>query len=188
MDLASGLAPVPRDLRPLADTWRQSEFLPKQLDDQFYAIAVLRRGHIMGYEQARSNIDPNTRFNSAVEFMPYLPRAFQIGLFAPFPNEWLGIGSMEANTFMRRISAVEMLGIYCGLLFLPFALWRWRRRFELFMVFSVNLLFTLLYAYVIPNIGTLYRMRYGFLMSLVALGIAGATALLLEKVNGQKND
>jgi hypothetical protein len=32
----------------------------------------------------------------------------------------------------------------------------------------------LLYSYTTPNMGSLYRLRYGFLMLLVALGVAGA--------------
>lgn len=32
----------------------------------------------------------------------------------------------------------------------------------------------LLYSYATPNIGSLYRLRYGFLMLLVTLGVAGA--------------
>jgi hypothetical protein len=35
----------------------------------------------------------------------------------------------------------------------------------------------LLYATTTPNIGTLYRVRYGYLMLLITLGLAGACVL-----------
>lgn len=160
--------------------WQWTKGLPRRVDSQFYAISVLRHGHITSYPDAKSNIDPDVQFHSAPEFVPYLPRALQIGLFSPFPSDWAGQGSMEANTFMRRISAAEMLGVYGGLFFVPYSLWRWRRRIETWLVAGSFLFFLVLYSYVFPNMGTLYRMRYVFLMGIVVLGVAGAVSLIGE--------
>ena len=74
---------------------------------------------------------------------------------------------------MRRVSAAEMIGVYAALILLPFSLWRWRRKPETWVLtlFCAGMMVT--YGLVIANVGSLYRVRYGFLMTLVALGIAG---------------
>ncbi len=155
--------------------WRKTEWLPSFLDNSFLTLSVVRSGYAGSV--GGSNIDADVRLRSALEFLPYLPRALQIGLTAPFPTSWFGQGSIRAATAMRAISAVEMVFVYATLLFLPYALWHWRKRIEVWMMFGFCIILILIYTYITPNIGSLYRSRYGFLMLLLALGIAGAIAL-----------
>lgn len=155
--------------------WRKTDWLPSFLDNSFLTLSIVRSGYAGSV--GGSNIDTDVRFHSAPEFLPYLPRALQIGLAAPFPASWFGQGSNRATTAMRGISAVEMVFAYAALLFLPFALWRWRRQMELWIIFGFCIILLLIYTYITPNIGSLYRSRHGFLMLLLALGIAGAIAL-----------
>jgi hypothetical protein len=149
--------------------------LPSFLDNSFLTLSVVRSGYAGSV--GGSNIDTDVSFHSALEFLPYLPRALQIGLAAPFPASWFGQGTNRATTAMRAISAVEMVFVYAALLFLPYTLWRWRRQTEVWMMFGFCIIFLLIYSYITPNIGSLYRTRYGFLMLLLPLGIAGAIAL-----------
>ena len=155
--------------------WRKTDWLPSFLDNSFLTLSVVRSGYAGSV--GGSNIDTDVRFHSAPEFLPYLPRALQIGLAAPFPASWFGQGTLRAATAMRAISAVEMVFVYAALLFLPYALWRWRKRIEVWMMFGFCIILLLIYTYITPNIGSLYRSRYGFLTLLLALGIAGAIAL-----------
>jgi hypothetical protein len=106
-----------------------------------------------------------------------LPRALQIGFLAPFPNDWFGSGSRPANTMMRRVAGSEMRLVYLALLGLPMALWRWRRELSLWIFVFYAAGMQTIYTLVTVNIGTLYRFRYGYLMTFVALGIAGWTVL-----------
>src|SRR5205085_1225992 len=103
-----------------------------------------------------------------------IPRAAQIALLSPFPTQWLDSGKQEANTFGRRLAAAETASVYLALVFLPYALWRWRRRVELWVACIFSGAMMLVYAMVTTNVGGLYRYRYGFLMILVALRIAAA--------------
>ena len=155
--------------------WRKTDWLPSLLDNSFLTLSIVRSGYALSV--GGSNIDTDVRFHSAPEFLPYLPRALQIGLAAPFPASWFRQDTNRATTAMRAISAVEMVFVYAALLFLPYALWRWRRLTEVWMMFGFCIIFLLIYTYITPNIGSLYRSRYGFLMLLLALGIAGAIAL-----------
>ena len=151
--------------------WQEIKWLPTSLDNSLFVLATVRAGYAQS--KGTTNIDNDVHFNSALDFIPYFPRAVQIGFAAPFPSHWFGQGSNEANTLMRRISAMEMIGVYCALLFLPYALWLWRKNIEIWMTLSFCTILLMVYTYIVPNVGSLYRTRYGFLMMLVALGIAG---------------
>ncbi len=130
---------------------------------------------------AGSNIDTDVGFDSTGDMIRYIPRALQIGLLAPFPSHWFQSGSVAPNTMMRRISALEMSGIYIGLCLFIVALIQMRKRLEIWMILAFNILLLLTFALVVVNVGTLYRMRYGFVMTLVAIGIARCTQYLLER-------
>ncbi|HSV30674.1 MAG TPA: hypothetical protein VLH40_01450 [Atribacteraceae bacterium] len=74
---------------------------------------------------------------------------------------------------MRRVSGFEMVVVYASLLGLFFTLVFWRNRLELWVVGLCSLGMMLPFALAIPNVGTLYRLRFGPLLLLVALGITG---------------
>ena len=133
-----------------------------------------------------SLIDSNVSFKRAVDYLIYLPRLIQISFLAPFPNMWFTEGVTLESTIMRRVSAFEMMGVYFFLPFLPFAIWDLRKRvdFWIIMLFFASML--LLFGFSIINIGTFYRMRYGFLMPFVSFGIVGFV-LFLQKLR-KKSD
>jgi len=172
--------------------WQNSTWLPGAIDRQLFALSVNREINLRAWAGAGSNIDTEIHFHSASDVLSYLPRALQIGFLAPFPNDWFGSGSRPANTMMRRVSGIEMSLVYLSLLGLPIAIWRWRRELSLwiFMFYAAGM--QTIYTLVTVNIGTLYRFRYGYLMTFVALGIAGWTVLwpLLQNTllrRGSKN-
>jgi hypothetical protein len=164
---------------PLADElavrsrWQPSAWLPAPIEARLFTLASIRRGFLESYTGAASNIDAAVAFWSAGDFVAYLPRALQIGLLAPFPAHWIGQGHLEATTFQRRVTGVEMVGVYLALACLPCAMWRWRRRSELWLLLGLCLGMILIYALATPNVGSLHRARYGPLMVLVALGVTG---------------
>ena len=80
----------------------------------------------------------------------------------------------------RRIAALEMVGVYLALAFIPFAIWRWRRRVEIYVILAFCTGMMLFYAVSITNVGALYRFRYGFIMTVSAVGIAAGLTLAEE--------
>jgi len=145
-----------------------------QADKLSGTVAAMRDFFTSGYRNAKSNMDPDFVPGTVCNLLTYLPRALQIGFLAPFPNAWVADGSIAASTMMRRVVSAEMLAIYAGLLFLPLAIWRYRRKPEFWFVLGFFTLLTLIHVYLIPNLGTLHRMRYGFLTAVVGIAI-GAT-------------
>lgn len=160
------------------ERWQSTSGFPRIIENSFLNIAVLRQGYLEtpGYRDAGSMVDRHIQLLSVKDFFSYFPRALQLGFFAPFPSDWLSPAYSAGGNMFRLISGIEMLGVYLSLIFLPYALWHWRDRVELWLAASFGTILLLLYSYATPNIGSLYRLRYGFLMLLVSLGIAGAFA------------
>ena len=156
--------------------WKESDVVPSFLENKFYALVEVRKGFNSTYPNAGSNIDMNISFHSVWEIIVYLPRAAEIAFLSPFPSQWFKQGTLPANTIMRRISAVEMVGVYLAFIFLPYAIWHWRWRIEVWLILSFCSGMMLIYAIGIGNVGTLYRVRYGYLMTLVGIGVAGIFA------------
>jgi hypothetical protein len=153
--------------------WRPTPWLPRVLDNGLFTLATVREQARLGYSDAASAIDTDVVLDSASAVIAYLPRAVLIVFLAPFPSDWFGRGSYESTTLMRRVAAGEMLGIYFALAMLPYTLWHWRRRVELWVVLVFCSSMMVIYSLAIPTVGVLYRVRYGFLMTLVALALAG---------------
>ena len=169
-------------------SWR--EFHPPWLNNTFFEIYNLRLERIkIG---GRSIIDEHRFLNSPKAQIGYLPRALQIGLFAPFPQEiWQAASDGRVNPELEKIRAwpqeglgrtttrlarefMPWLTLICSLSMLgvtlaladaqkrPGMIW-----LTLFCVPQLMLL-----AMVSPNLGTLVRLRYPFYAPLVCLGLA----------------
>ena len=156
--------------------WRKTTWLPDAIDNGFLTLSIVRYGY--GGSKGGSNIDDNVMFPDASAFARYLPRAIQIGFAAPFPTSWFGLDSPKSSLAVKTISFVEMMVVYASLPFMVYLLWKRRKNIELWLIVSFCTAFILLYAYITPNIGSLHRSRHGFLMILVALGVAGAITFL----------
>jgi hypothetical protein len=170
--------------------WYRTEWSPISVDRLAYRIALLRERYLVFYLDSLSNIDVDVGFYRATDLLRYLPRALQVGLFAPFPTQWRQMGSLTWTTATRRVVAIEMLGVYAALLALPAVVWRWRRRPELWVVVVPCLTALIIYTLAIPNLGALHRFRYGFLMVLVGFGVAGGldivAALRTPRANARR--
>jgi hypothetical protein len=166
--------------------WERSFRLPLFIENKAYGLAQARKGFRFSSPEAKSNIDQDIGFGSVKDILIYLPRAAQIAFLAPFPDQWMREGSHQANSMMRRISAYEMIAVYLALIFLPYAIWYWRKRIEIWIISIFCIYIMLAYGLVVCNIGTLYRMRYVYITILVALGIAGFI-VLQEQLKIKKN-
>ena len=158
--------------------WVYSGVLPKPFEAMLQRMTDGRNEYLFWHQNAASAVDVSVSFLSARDMVAYLPRALQVGLFAPFPADWIGQGSLSANTLMRRISALEMIVWY---LFFPFLLWALvrgpdRLAIGILAVYAVSTI--LVIAVSLPNIGTLYRIRFGFWIILFAVAVAMATTML----------
>ncbi len=142
--------------------------------------AVVRKRQAYLSEPGASSIDLDVRVETFPELIAYLPRATRNAFLSPFPWHWFGQGTYASTTSLRRVCGLEMLVVYFALAFVPFAVWR--RRADVFLwailVYSGGVLVVL--GTIVNNWGTLYRLRYGYLMLWVGIGLCGFLQLAAE--------
>ena len=162
--------------------WVRTDFLPAAIDRTSMRMIVTRMGYVgEPYSSAGSMIDLNVRILNATEFIAYLPRALQIAFLAPFPSHWIAPGVTPGSNIMRKVAGLEMLLLYPMLLAgLPLAAWRWRRNYEFWLITAFCGSILIAYTYATPNLGSLYRLRYGFLMTFAAIGFAALCLSICE--------
>lgn len=170
---------------------RDDAFIENTINRVFLKIAVARAGFTSsGGTTAASNIDKGIDFCKNEDLIRYIPRAFQIAFFAPFPSKWLTTEKRNSSAVEIYISAVEMF--YCYVAYLGLLYWlvcykRWNMSLMIPIFFAMGL--SLLLGLTVANVGTLYRMRFPFAMIFVSIGMAGlmqmarAIPLWLEKVD-----
>lgn len=149
--------------------WVRTSWIPTSIDEKISIISGIRKG----YQDSggMSRVDSHIGFSNVLDVFKYLPRATQIIFLSPFPNQWFEKGSMQATTIMRLISAVEMVFFYLLLPFLIISFYLYRSKIELWIIFSFSYSMMVLYSLCMPNVGTLYRMRYVYLSLFIILGM-----------------
>lgn len=153
--------------------WNTSDWLPSALDNQIRKIAKKRTGFVKAWAEASSSIDTDVTFQSIEDMMAYIPRAAQIGFLSPFPNSWFISGKRATSQGMRLASAIEMLFSYFCLIGLPLFIWQQKKSVPFWVVIFLCTSMLIIYAMIIPNIGSLYRFRYPYYMPLICFGLAG---------------
>ena len=161
--------------------WKTSKAVPVVIDKLLERASGLR-AHIVTYGRfigAGSEIDGARLPNDAWSALSYTPRAFVVGLFAPFPETW-----GERVSVPRLIGAVETaiwyvfaLGFLITLLRVPSC------QLLAGVIFCATLLVVL--AYIHPNVGTLYRQRFGSWQFFLLCGAVGWANLILA-ILGQR--
>ena len=158
--------------------WTASDWLPDRVDEVFHILSQQRCRSSTLYPEAGSNIDEDVLFSSAGDVLAYVPRAAQIALFAPFPKGWFSEGTSTGGDLMRRVSGIEMVFSYLALLFLPVAIYRWRREPALWIALAFGVPALIIQPIFSVNVGTIVRLRYPYFMILVAMGTAGGISFL----------
>lgn len=149
--------------------WRDSSWLPDSIESYVETAARTRAG-LISYgisEGARSLIDKDIAPTSVVQVLLYLPRALQIALLAPFPDSWL-----TELSLVRHVALGEMIIYYLcipGLILLL----RFNRGPAVFVALYFAFFFLTVFGFITANLGTLYRLRYGYLFVLLAMGVLG---------------
>jgi len=156
--------------------WEKSTILPEFVDKKLFALSFSR----YPYEDLKSSDNATTRsfdltdeaeFHSARDMILYLPRALQLALFAPFPNDWsIFYKSIDRSTF-RLMLSIEMFYVYIAVIFLVLGLYKSKSP-KYYALSYYMIVVLLVYGVAIPNIGVMYRYKYSYLMILVGIGTA----------------
>lgn len=136
-----------------------------------------RRAGFRSYTSQATNIDEDVQFKSTGDVVRYLPRAFVIGFFAPFPSMWIEAGSFGRAP--RLASGLETLAMYFVYIVAGLCVWRERRNLKMWLVFLVAAIGMLALGLVVVNAGALFRIRYVFWMMLIVIAARG----MLNRIN-----
>ena len=169
-EIANGESEIANEQSEIVNwQWISSRWLPDSIEQYIETAAKTRAGLIVyGISvNAKSMIDVDIAPNSIGEVAAYLPRAFQIALFAPFPSSWL------TNVSMTRLVAVGEMFIYYLCIPGIFMLLFYNRKPAVWMAIYFASFFLLIYGFTQANLGTLYRYRYGYLLIILMLGVLG---------------
>lgn len=137
-------------------------------------VGRVRRRFVEMYAEPGSNVDADVRIESAPELLRYLPRAAEIGFFAPFPSMWFAAGK-SVGSAGRLVGGVETLLMYAVEALALLTLWRARRRLEAWLLFASASAGMVALGLVAVNVGTLFRLRYVFVMFLIILAAEAAS-------------
>lgn len=154
--------------------WKASETAPETLDRILRRASEIR-AHFVFFGRsvaAGSEIDGDHLPDTAWRAIAYFPRALVVGLFAPFPSTW-----GERVTLPRLAGAMETACWYLAFLGAVVAVVRHKSRKLLAGAVFCAVLITML-AYIHPNVGTLYRQRYGLWHFCMLIGCIGWVSLL----------
>ena len=160
--------------------WEHLVWIPYFADIQFQKLANFRRGfiHYSMMVHSGTDIDTDILFGNAIDILLYLPRALYLGLFMPTTKYTFKNGHSPGGTLMRFVTGVEMFFVYLTYPFLFFAIHQSKQKNLLLLVLFWSLGAITVFAVVTTNIGTLYRFRYGFLMTVSCIGTLQAITLI----------
>jgi hypothetical protein len=139
-------------------------------------IGLIRQRFVAAYTSAGSNLDTDVQINGVGDAVHYLPRALAIGLFAPFPQMWF-VRGVKVGLTGRVVTGVEMLGLYFMFALACLAVVRERRNLLVWFLFGGSVFASLALAYVVVNVGALYRMRYPYYIPIILLAVASLCRL-----------
>ena len=183
-ELTSGIQDFVDNERPntrCKARWVELEYAPAIFNRVLKSMIMAREGYYAYvYRNAGSMMDQMVCINSTSDLIGYLPRALQIALLAPFPNQWFDPNS-HGQGASRQIAGAEMVVTYIALLGLICLGTGLRKKIELWIALSYVLPLLLLLSVVTPNLGALHRQRYGFLMVLVGIGLGLIAQYVLRR-------
>jgi len=129
-----------------------------------------RRNAFKVYEGQASNIDSDVSFRSVGDVVRYLPRAAEIGFFAPFPGFWTNRNSLMVS---RVISGIETLVMYVFYIFAAIAIWNERGRLSMWLILLVAVSGMISLGLAVINLGALFRLRYCFWILMIIIAAHG---------------
>jgi hypothetical protein len=145
------------------------------VDRVLFALCFRREGFKADGADAGSNIDYDLRMRRISDYLAYAPRALQVAVLEPLPTRW----GTEQSFFARFASILvpyEMLLAYASLLLALVFGWRRFVRAGVWAILAYCCAYTAVLVYVVPNIGTVYRMRAFAFAIIVSTALAAFVA------------
>lgn len=158
-------------------SWHEARWMPDRAEKYFRNLAMVRVSNVYYSKNinAKSTIDADVMPDNTFSLITYLPRAFQVGLFAPFPVRWF-----ESFSITRIVALAEM-SVWYLLIPAVFLSLYYKRSIAVIASLFFAVFFLTVYGFALPNMGSLYRIRYLYLFIFIMTGISGYLTFLFKK-------
>ena len=143
------------------------------LDAPFRRMATMRQNYLNAYPTASTKLDADVPLDSSWAVMSYAPRAVHL-LWAPFPSQWMRSASSSPFAILVDLETMLRYLLLPGLIWLC---WNSRRSLAFWTPWLFFLPWSIIYTITVPNLGTLIRVRFSFVMLLASFGAAGTFML-----------
>lgn len=168
---------APKDSAKHAN-WEYSPIVPDSAERVLQYVADRRQLFFAIHPDAGTNVDSDYQFNSVWKVLIYIPKAYCNVYIAPYPSMWFKDAVKVGGGLQRKVAAIEMFLSYIFFIGIPIALWAFWNRREVWLLLWYSLAMSLFLGLAVPNIGSLYRIRYGFFMIMLSLGVIGWAILI----------
>ena len=142
-------------------------------------VGSLRFKFVRNYPDAGSTVDSDREFMSLKDLLGYLPRAMEIGLWAPFPDTWISSGRHVGHAG-QLLAGAETFFIYLCQALAICAVVRTPRRLSLWFLIAMVTFGVTSLALLVPNVGALYRYRYAFWLMVIVIAMEVVDKLLVS--------
>lgn len=165
-----------------SNSWVDISWLPDNINNKvraiiaqrclIYSILETHPHHATQYSILDQTFSPN----GTIDVLQYLPKAFLIGVFKPWPSEWFMQFKNKISIFYI-FSSLEIILFLCTLPFLIF--WSLKNISNSILIpLLVSSYVITVYATAIPYLGALYRYRYPWWMVLLSFALAATLTVL----------
>ena len=165
------------------NSWVNISWLPDNLNNKARAIIAQR---CLIYSMLENDPNQATQYSiidhsfspkGTIDVFAYLPKAFLIGVFKPWPTEWFMQFKNRSSVFYI-FSTLEMVLFLSSL---PLLIYWFLKNYtsSLLIPFLLSSYVITVYAMATPFLGALYRYRYPWWMVMLTLAIAASFTVLL---------
>src|SRR5712692_2212135 len=159
--------------------------LRRRADTLAKRVGSRRLGFAAAYPDAGSLLDSDRDFKSVNDLLTYIPRAMEIGLWAPFPNSWISAGRRVGNAG-KLLASGETFFIYLCQVLAVWAVMREPRRLAFWFLLAIATWGVTALALVVPDVGALYRLRYAFWVMVIVMAMTVVDKLLASVVERRR--
>jgi glycosyltransferase involved in cell wall biosynthesis len=158
---------LPRHL----DTRQNWQNLPggKYINKPLMSLAYTRERFLFERSHGNTNYLPEVHLDNGLKTIQFFPKALQLSLLEPLPFRTIDGGGARKLLFMSV--QLEMLLVYASLFFLLFS-GRKSWKPAVFVCIALALPFLLSLGVAVPNVGTINRYRFPFLILIKLAGLA----------------
>lgn len=156
-------------------------YIPNQLDKLAKRIYMMRTYFYSVEPIGTSTFDREIELNSFIKIVKYLPSAITYGLLSPFPQNWFKKTTVDSFYIFRIINSLETFFLYLLFPFFIYFVFTNIKNLNSLIILANIIIFTVIPAYVLPNVGTILRVRYSCIALILAISISFIINKYLKK-------